>query len=204
MPTPGGPMKRRIGPFLSVRSWWIALYSTTRFFTFTRPRWSSSRAAPDVLARWRELVDGRLRPRQRSAIHSKVGLGDVELRRSAAAIERRRPSCFLTTLSTSAGTFARRDPLAELLDLVVVAATRPSFLFDRLRICWRRMYSRCDLPISSWTIEEISFLTRRTSSWRPTIARTRRTARLDVEGFLEGISSLSATDAFALAGSSRR
>ncbi len=43
------------------------------------------------------------------------------------------------------------------------------------------MYSRCDLPISSCTIEEISFFTRSTSSWRPTIARTRRDASLDVE-----------------------
>ena len=37
LPTPGGPMRQRIGPFLSCFSLRTARYSRMRFFTFSRP-----------------------------------------------------------------------------------------------------------------------------------------------------------------------
>jgi hypothetical protein len=37
LPTPGGPMRHRIGPFLSFLSLRTARYSRMRFFTFSRP-----------------------------------------------------------------------------------------------------------------------------------------------------------------------
>src|SRR6185295_1246456 len=37
LPTPGGPTNNRMGPRLSLRSWRIALYSTMRFLTVSRP-----------------------------------------------------------------------------------------------------------------------------------------------------------------------
>ena len=43
LPTPGGPAKHRIEPFVSVTSWRTARNSRMRSFTFSRPKWSSFR-----------------------------------------------------------------------------------------------------------------------------------------------------------------
>ncbi len=48
LPTPGGPTRHKIGPFIFFMRCWTARYSRMRSLTFSRPKWSalSTRSAP--------------------------------------------------------------------------------------------------------------------------------------------------------------
>jgi hypothetical protein len=117
-------MKSRIGPFLSARSWRIAVYSTMRFFTLSRPRWSSSRQRRTSFTSMRSGVV--LRPGQ-VGDPLEVRLGDVEL----GGLLRHRPQAaelLLRDLLDVGGDVRAQDAVAQLLDLVVVAALAQLFL----------------------------------------------------------------------------
>jgi hypothetical protein len=117
-------------------------------------------AAPHVADA--EPIDGRLRPGQ-IGDPLEVGLGDVELGRLLGHVADA-AELLLGDLLGLGRDLGATDALAQLFDLVVVPDSPSSSRIDF--ICWRRMYSRWFLPISSCTIEVISFFTRSTSSWR--------------------------------------
>ena len=160
-------MKQRIGPFLSARSFRTAMYSTMRFFTLSRPKWSSSRQRRQSAGSSLSLV---VLLHGRSASHSRyvrVTLYSAD----CCCMPARRPSCFLAILFASSGSCARRmRSRSSSTSSSSVSPSSSRMLF----ICWRRISSRWFLP-SSATMLEISRFTRSSSSCFVTIERTRRT-----------------------------
>ena len=127
LPTPGGPTRQRIGPFIFSTSACTARYSRMRSFGFSSPKWSSFEDAlrrGDVLVLVLVLVPGqREHPVDVVADHRRLG---AHRRHHLELAE-----LLLGPLARLVGHLLRLELLLELLDLVLELVALAELLLDR-------------------------------------------------------------------------